>query len=168
MFIYVNISVYTCMGMCLLIILSLQDSLLLLFPSCFLILILPSSILCHLLYLFSSPLFTISFIFSLVFLLSDICFIIFLYTHWPFFPSSLSNFREWAACDLTSTLHSFFLCLLTLLVVHLNWLWQQSFQRQSHFIQRQWIVWRVGKQCYCSPIFFEGDVLFIINFPVLG
>lgn len=53
---------------------------------------------------------------ALFFSLSDICFIIFPLHSLAFFPSSLSNFREWAACDLTSTLHSFFsaflLCLL--------------------------------------------------------
>ena len=121
MFIYVNISVYTCKCMCMCVYwlysLSLQHS----FP--FVIPILFSYLDLTLLYslsltgifflLFCSQFLSFS---ALFFSLSDICFIIFPLHSLAFFPSSLSNFREWAACGLISTLHSFssafLLCLL--------------------------------------------------------
>ena len=121
MFIYVNISVYTCKCMCMCVYwlysLSLQHS----FP--FVIPILFSYLDLTLLYslsltgifflLFCSQFLSFSVLF---FSLSDICFIIFPLHSLAFFPSSLSNFREWAACGLISTLHSFssafLLCLL--------------------------------------------------------
>ena len=75
-------------------------------------------------YLFSPLLFTISFIFSLVFL-----FVWYLFHYFPFtFIGLFSIFSlklQRMGCMWLDFYPPFlFLCLLTLLVVHLNWLWQ--------------------------------------------
>ena len=84
---YLCVYVYVYVYVCLLIIFSLSSILfLLLFPSCFLTLILPSSILCHLLVSFFSSSVHNFFHFQSCFSLCLIFVSLFsLYIHWPFF-----------------------------------------------------------------------------------